>query len=620
MNLESMLDREDLKAQRIDPRTLKKLFAEIVSHRLLFWSGSALMLLATAMVLLEPALFGWIVDDVIVPKRSDVLPMAALAFGAVVLFRVVFMIAQAYLFEWLGQKLMHELRLRLLAHLQTLPLEIFDRTPVGRLVTRLTNDVSSLSEMFASGFVSMLGNLLTVIGIMIWLFILDWRLALVACSLMPALVVASIYFSRKLQVAYRSARSRISALNAFTAENILGSRIVTLFNRGDTQFERYQRVNEWYSEAQIGSVRVYAYFQPAITLTSGIALAMVLYYGGVLSLSQEIKIGAWVAFMSYTLNMFQPLRDMADKWNIFLSGITSAERIFAILDWQVEQPASVALGLNGIDGAAVRATIQNRPTRGHLVFENVFFAYPTGKAPVGEPRWVLKDFNLEILPGQSVGIVGHTGAGKTTIISLLMRFYEPQRGRILLDGIDLREYSLPELRSRIGIVQQDVFLFSGSIEENITLWKEPQGQLSPLVRGLISDARIHVGKDGLDERGGNLSAGQRQILAFARAAAHKPGVWILDEATANVDSSTEKQVETAFAQESKGKTSILIAHRLATVKTADLIIVMHQGAILEKGSHSELIAQGGLYSRMFRYQSAVVEPAPSAENAGIQNV
>jgi ATP-binding cassette subfamily B protein len=385
-------------------------------------------------------------------------------------------------------------------------------------------------------------------------------------------------------------------LNAFLAENILGMKVVHLFNRQPLHRERFSKINEWYTEAQIGSVKVFAYFQPTVTLCSGVAIALVIYFGGNFVREGELPLGILVAYFSYVLALFHPVRELVDKWNIFLSGIASAERIFSILDWPTEQDAE----------SLSQADFSPAKLKGKIVFDQVWFAY-------SEENWVLKDFSLVIESGMKVGIVGHSGAGKSTLIGLLMRFYEPQRGRILLDGRDIREWTHRELRAAIGLVQQDVFLFSGSIQENIHLWRSASGEnlQIPEVQNLLSKFygmdSTHPEKEQLQERGNNLSMGERQLLAFARVVASRPAIWILDEATANVDSESERVLEIALRRASEAKTTLMIAHRLATVRDCDLILTLHKGALIEKGRHSELLQKDGLYARLYRYQSALKE-------------
>jgi ABC-type multidrug transport system fused ATPase/permease subunit len=499
------------------------------------------------------------------------------------------MIGQAYSFEVLGQRVTRDLRIRLFSHLQRLPISVYDKTPAGRLLTRVTNDISSMSDMFTAGFVSMISNFLIVVGLLVGMLVLDLRLGLITISAFPPMILASIYFSKRLKISYREARSKLSALNAFLAENLMGMKVVHLFNRQKLHMERFNRVNQWYSDAQVGTVKVFALFQPTITLASGVAVALVIAFGANGG-PHALKVGVLVTFFSYALAAFQPIREIADKWNVFLSGMASVERVFSILSWPVEmEKAQSEKPVHALKGM-----------KGHIVFENVWFAYQS--TAEGE-HWVLKDFSLEIQPGSRVGIVGHTGAGKTTLISLLMRFYEPQKGRILLDGKDLRDYDKSALRATIGIIQQDAFLFSGSFVDNITFWGDRK--VSPEIESLLKDAGCGhwlESKESLLERGSNVSMGERQVLAFARALDKKPSIWILDEATANMDSNSESLLQKSLEQASAGRTSILIAHRLATVRKADLIIVLHKGVMIEKGNHDELLNHDGLYARLYRYQ------------------
>ena len=580
-----LLDIEEEAKLKVQKGTFKRLLQEILIDRHILILGAFLMLLSTVATIADPWLFGAAIDRVLVPRKLEWLGPAALIIISVVGVRVVSTIFQAYLFERLGQNVMQRLRRKIFTKFQILPVATFDKNPTGRLVTRVTSDVSALADMFSSGFVMIGGNLLVIFGTAFWLLVLDFRLGLVAIAVFPPLSVSMVYFSGRLQTAYRNSRSKLSAVTAFLAENILGMKVVFLFNRTVNRVARFEQVNESYSQAQIGTVKVFALLQPAITLFSGIAMALVVYFGAMRAAQGQVSVGVLVAFFTYTFAVFQPMRDLADKWNVFLAGMTSAERIFAILDWEHElEPERALVPLPA-------------PTRfkGEIIFEDVTFAYEPG-------RPVLKNFSLTIQPGMKVGIVGHTGAGKTTIISLLLRFYEVTSGRILLDGKDLREWDKRELRAAIGIIQQDVFLFSGSVEENVTLWDEKRS---------VQLERVHELKQWvegrrdlqLDERGSNLSAGERQLLAFSRAVSAVPSIWILDEATANIDSETELKLGQALERESQGQTTLMIAHRLATVSRCDLILVLNHGQCVEQGTHSSLISRGGLYERLYRLQS-----------------
>jgi ATP-binding cassette, subfamily B, multidrug efflux pump len=590
------LDAEERDAQSLGKDSLRRLSHELFQHPSPFFWGTVMIVVATIAALLEPRLFGYAIDEAIIPKKWEFLRQLTIIYLLVVCVRAATTIAQTYLFEVLGQRVTQDLRCRLFSHLQRLPVSVYDKNPAGRLLTRVTNDISSLSEMFSAGFVSMIGNTMMVLGIQIYLLVLDWKLGLIAGAVLPILAYASVYFSGKLRIAYRDARSKLSALNAFLAENLLGMKVVHLFNRQDLHLERFDRINQWYTDARVGSIRVFAYFQPTITWASAVAVSLVIWYGGKETLIGHIRPGILVAYFSYILSMFQPMREIADKYNAFLSGMASAERIFSILDWPTELP----------EEEAHRESKAVQGLKGHIVFENVWFAYE------GE-HWILKDFCLEVRAGTRLGVVGHTGAGKTTLISLLMRFYEPQRGRILLDGKDLRDYNKRDLRSAIGIIQQDVFLFSGSLAENMTFWNSQKASEQEL-RGHLNKLGYErwLDSEELLERGGNFSMGERQVLAFSRALTAKPQIWILDEATANMDSGTEILLQKSLEEASEGRTSILIAHRLATVRSAAQIIVLHKGTLVEQGNHDELLRINGLYARLYRYQQAQeVENQPS---------
>jgi len=487
------------------------------------------------------------------------------------------------------------LRLELFSHLQRLPVAFFDRNPAGRILTRATNDIATLNEVFSAGFVSVISNFLQVIGILIWILTLNLHLGLIALSVFPFLVGASVYFSSRLKIAYREARTQLSALNAFLSENFSGMKVVHLFNRQACHLSRFDQLNSGYAQAQMGSVRVFAFFQPTITVGAGVSIALIIWLGGKEALGGGVKLGILVSYFSYILALFQPIREIADKWNTFLSGMIAAERVFSVLDWPAEvEKENGALPVVPLVGL-----------KGHIVFEGVWFAYE------GE-NWALRNFSLDILPGQTVGIVGHTGAGKSTLISLLMRYYEPQRGRILLDGKDLRDYDKRSLRASLGVVQQEVFLFSGTFEQNVTFWNPIDPEKLEFI--LASVGLKRKAAEVLRERGSNLSKGERQVVAFARVLLNQPKIWILDEATSSTDSHTEAQLQRALDLASAHCTRILIAHRLATVQSADRIVVLHQGTGVEYGNHESLVQQNGLYARLFRYQQSQESLPPPVIN------
>ncbi len=602
--LDGYLDAEERDHKKIQTSTFLRLLKAVLQHKNPLATGAFMIILGTLCTLLEPRIIGYAIDDGIIPKDWNRLRLFTGAFVFVTSLRVVAAVQQGYYFEVLGQRVTQDLRVRLFSHLQQMPVATFDRNPSGRLLTRVTNDIAALNEMFSAGFVSMICNTLLVVGILGWLISMTFKLGLIAASVFPCLLVIAVYFSKRLKITYRESRSKLSALNAFLAENLSGMKTVHLFNRQKLHTDRFDRLNEWYANAQIMSVRIFALFQPAITVSAGISISLVIWFGGSEAVRGSLKLGVLVTYFSYILTLFQPIREIADKWNIFLSGMASAERVFSILDWDLESKNALI-------------EVEAKPIedlRGHIAFENVWFSYD-GK------NWILKDFSLEIQAGERIGIVGHTGAGKTTLISLLMRFYEPQKGRILLDGQDLKSYERRSLRASIGIVQQEVFLFSGSFEENVTFWKNSEEKAEGRkVREILSALKFSLrSHEELQERGSNFSMGERQMIAFARVLIANPRVWILDEATANMDSETEMLLHDALNSASTHRTTLLIAHRLATVRSADRIIVLHKGVLVEMGSHDELMKKSGLYARLYRYQRSQEPAKESVREPAVDN-
>ncbi|RYZ73087.1 MAG: ABC transporter ATP-binding protein [Proteobacteria bacterium] len=578
MSLDHYIEKEDFHSKRPSFRVLTLLLRDLFRQKFNFFIGIGFVILSTLSSLYEPTLFGRVIDEGLAHRNTSIIQKLGYLYLGLLVARATSLIFQSYFFEKLAQEMMQRLRLKLFGHLQRLRLETFDRTPVGRLVTRLTNDTSAMNEMFSAGFVTLLGNFLLIMGTLVWIFILNPKLALVSVLSFPVLVFFSIKFSRTLITAYREARMRLSSMNAFLAENILGMKTVQMFRREKRQIARFRETNDQYMLDQFASVQVYSYFQPLITWCSGIGVATVLAYGGNASLKGELSTGELVAFTSYLLSLFQPIREFVDRWTIFLSGMSSAERIYGLLEWETEK------GHVGTSHPTIQAV------RGEIEFDRVSFAY-------NGVDFVIKDLSFKIKAGEKIGFVGHTGAGKSTVISLLLRFYQPTQGRILLDGVDIQTIPLKDLRRVFGLVQQDVFTFSGTLAENISLWERDStsNRYERLSQSLGLKSRPSL---ALDERGSNLSAGERQMLSYLRVAEREPKVWLLDEPTSQIDSETEAKLLEQLFDESKSKTFLMIAHRLSTVKKMDRIIVMNRGEIAEQGTHEELIALRGIYYRL----------------------
>jgi ATP-binding cassette subfamily B protein len=496
--------------------------------------------------------------------------------------------SQTYLMLMTGQRLMHDLRMRLFGHLQRLPVAFYDRNPVGRLVTRVTNDVEALNEMITAGVLSIFGDVVVLVGIVIVLLLNDWKLALVMLGVLPLMGGVTILFRNFVRDAFRRTRTAIARINAFLSEHLSGMSVVQLFAREQRAAEQFDRINRLNMEAWRDAIYAHALFYPAIEVLIVLSLVGVVLYGGYEVLAARVQLGVLVAFLMWARRIFYPIQDMGEKYGILQSAMASAERIFKLLD----EPVTIA------SPAWPRAL----PARaGRVEFRNVWFAYQ------GED-WVLQDVSFVIEPGEVAAIVGHTGAGKTTLTNLLLRFYDVQRGTILLDGVDIREVDLAELRRRFGIVLQDPFIFSGTLASNVRLGTAAISDAA--VERALDNVNLHPFvrslPDGLGhevrERGATLSVGQKQLLSFARALAHDPRLLILDEATSSVDTQTEFQIRAALERLLAGRTSIVIAHRLSTIQRADRILVMHKGRLREQGTHQELLGQRGIYFKLYQLQ------------------
>jgi len=501
---------------------------------------------------------------------------------------------QMVLMNLMGQYIMYDLRKQIFGHLQKLDVQYFDRNPVGRLMTRVTTDVDALNELFTAGFVAIFGDIFVLLGIVGVLFWMNWKLALVLFSITPFIILVSIWFRRGARVTYRQVRARIAAINSFLQEHLSGMSTVQLFNREEKEAAKFDDLNERHRRANLDSIYYYAIFYPAIELIETIGLALIVWYGGGQVIQGVLSVGALIAFFQYSQRFYQPIADLSEKYNILQAAMAASERIFKLLDTPVRIPDT---------GQREAGELQS------IEFRNVWFAYNAGQRADGEgsEEWVLKNVSFRVDRGDRVALVGHTGAGKTTVTALLLRFYEPQRGEILINGVDFREYSIESLRRVFAIVQQDFFIFTGDIAENISLGAPISDErIRTAARRVQADRFISRLPEGyaspVRERGAGLSVGEKQLLSFARALAFDPPVLILDEATSSIDTETELLIQDAIQTLLEGRTSIVIAHRLSTIRSADTILVFHHGEIRERGTHEELMRLGGLYHRLYEIQ------------------
>jgi ATP-binding cassette subfamily B protein len=538
----------------------------------------------------QPYLVKVAIDGPIARRDPGGLTTIALLFLLLLVAEFALVAAKTYLTAWIGQRAMHDLRERLFARLQEIPVAWYDRTPIGRVVTRVTSDVEVLNELFSSGVVAVLSDGLLLVAIAVTMLVLDWRLAAVTFAVLPAVLVVSLVFRRRMRDAYREIRRWVARMNAYLQERVTGLTVIQLFRREADTAREYGTLNRGHRDAQVRSIFYYALFYPVVELLGALSVALIIWYGSGRILEGALTFGALVAFLQYAQKFFRPIRDLAEKYNLLQAAMASGERLVALLDEPIEMwPARPARSLP--------------EPRGDVVFDDVWFRYTPD-------AWVLKGVTFEAPVGTKLALVGTTGAGKTTVASLLLRFYAPERGRILLDGLDVREYPRDVLRERIALVLQDVFLFSGSVRDNVRL-HDPRiedARVEAALSAIGAQRFVAALPDGLDtpvgERGRVLSTGQKQLVALARALAFDPPVLVLDEATSSVDSETEAVIERATLRLLSGRTSLVIAHRLSTIRRVDRILVLHHGEVRESGTHAELLALGDLYARLYRLQFA----------------
>ena len=597
---------DDALGKAYDSNLMRRLLVYTRPYRSLMYGALALLCIQGVIEVLGPLLTKQVIDVAVPARDMEMIVICAAAFVAALIVEFGLAYAQIWLTSLLGQRVMRDIRMEIFGHLQRLSVSFFDRNPAGRLITRVTSDVETLNELFTSGVVSGLGDLFTLVAISVAMLILDWQLALASFAVIPFVVLVSGMFRSGVRNSYREIRVRLARINSFLQERLTGMRIVQLFGQEKREADRFAELNRSHLAAHLRSITVYALYFPAIELLTSVALATLIVAGAARVEAGALSVGTVAAFLMLVRRFFQPLQDLSEKYNILQTAMASSERIFVLLDTPPSVPDVSAAG-----GASLRRDAVE------VAFEDVWLAYDVAHlakavpAAVADPpptEWVLKGVSFKARPGETLALVGHTGGGKTTIVNLLMRFYDPQRGRITVNGTDIRTIPLAELRGLIGYVQQDIFLFAGDVATNIRL-------SNPLSDEDVARAAREVGADRiirgfprgygqvLGERGASISVGERQLLSFARAIAANAPLLLLDEATSAVDSEIEAEIQTALAVLVAGRTTIAVAHRLSTIAGADNILVLHHGEIVERGTHAELLDRGGLYRTLWRLQA-----------------
>src|SRR5438105_1435913 len=602
---------DDVLGKAYDRKLMSRLLDYARPYHALMYGAFALLCVEGGIQVVGPLLTRRVIDVAVPAHDVRVVLMCTALFFLALLVEFVTSYGQTWLTSLLGQRVMRDLRMEIFEHLQRLSVSYFDRNPVGRLITRVTSDVETLNELFTSGVVSGLGDLFTLIAISVAMLIMDWRLSLASFAVIPFVVMVSGLFRKGVRETYRDIRVRIARINSFLQERLTGMRIVQLFGQEKREARRFDELNRTHLDAQLKSITIYALYFPAIELLTSIALAILIVAGASRVHANALTVGTVAAFLQLVRRFFQPLQDLSEKYNILQTAMASSERIFTLLDTVPSVPdrGQTTGVLKRGGGVEVR-------------FDDVWFGYALahrarrkrGEEPEAVPvEWVLKGVSFTARPGETLALVGHTGAGKTTIVNLLMRFYDPQRGRITINGVDIRNMPLEELRGLVGYVQQDIFLFAGDIATNIRL-------SNPLTDTEVVRAASEVGADRiirgfpngyqqvLGERGASISVGERQLLSFARAVAANAPLLLLDEATSAVDSEIEAEIHAALSVLVAGRTTIAVAHRLSTIANADMILVLNHGEVTERGTHARLIEHGGLYSNLWRLQAGDSQP------------
>src|SRR5215831_8465453 len=628
-----MSQEEEVLGKAYDSRLMKRLLGYLRPYTWQVTVALAAIILKAAMDVAGPYLTKIAVDKYLAPTHAptwlgrwlSARPLVGIAelagiYLGTLLVGFLLEFTQTYLMQWTGQKVMFDLRSQIFRHLQKMHVSFYDKNPVGRLVTRVTTDVDALNEMFTAGVVSIFEDVFVLVFIVTIMLRMKWWLALITFAVLPVIFWATMIFRKSVRESYRRIRVAIARINSYLQEHVTGMVVLQLFNREKRAYRSFEKINAQHMEAFKDAILAYSFYYPVVEILSTVAIAAVIWFGGIRVLHGTVTLGILVAFMQYAQRFFRPIQDLSEKYNILQGAMASSERIFKLLD---TEPA--------VTSPAHPVKVQGR---GRIEFDHVWFAYrkldtgegeqspatsvlPAASNGLGDARahedgsgfdWVLRDASFAIEPGESVAIVGHTGAGKTTIISLLMRFYDIQSGAIRLDGVDIRQMDLTDLRRRFGVVLQDPFLFTGTIENNIRLgsnWISDE-QVAKAAESVNVAQFIRTLPQGFQEpvleRGSTLSTGQKQLISFARALAHDPKILVLDEATSSVDTETELRVRDALTHMVEGRTSVIIAHRLSTIQRADKIIAMHKGQVREIGSHQELLAHRGIYWKLYQLQ------------------
>jgi ATP-binding cassette, subfamily B, multidrug efflux pump len=583
-----------------DRQAARRFFRYLAPYRRIVITALVMTIGLNLVRQIGPLLTLWTIDYYVKPAADGRMELEQ-AFNGITLLAIAYLLSlaitlgvgylQDVLLNTIGQRVMFDLRAQIFAKLQTIEVAFYDHNPVGRLITRLTTDVDSLNEVFTSGLVEVLGDIVLIAGALGMMFYFNWRLALVSLTVVPLLWAATAWFRKGAREGFRQVRTKIARLNAFTQEHIAGAQVVQLFNREKKALQQFSEINAAHRQANLDTIFYYAVFYPLVNLISAVGIAAIVWYGGGQVIQNALTIGTLVAFLQYTQRLWQPIQDISDKYNVFQAAVVASERIFRLLDTpdKIASPAQPQLPATG-----PRAL-------GRIEFRNVWFAYKN-------EDWVLKDVSFTVEPGESVAFVGATGSGKTTITNLLMRFYDIQQGEILLDGVDIRQWNLQKLRENFAVVLQDVFLFSGDVASNIRLgnqnisderieWAAQEVRAAGFIEKLLDRYQTQV-----RERGAGFSVGQKQLISFARALAFDPRILILDEATSSIDTETEQLIQQAIERVMANRTSLIIAHRLSTIQRVDKIIVLHKGEIREQGSHQALLQQRGIYFKLYQLQ------------------